>query len=240
MADKREIERKYEAGPDVRLPDLRKISGVEGVEERGVTELDAVYYDTEDLRLAAASVTLRRRTGGADAGWHLKLPVEPGVRDEIAAPLSDTLPAELTALVRAHTRGDGLLPVVRLLSVREVRHLLDSDGAPLAELSRDAVVAERLDDGSTAQWEEIEVELADGGDPAFLDSVDKKFRKAGLRHSAAPSKLARALGETGRQRVGQGGGDLVPDARFDGQFEVPSGVRSSGSAPEGDGGRGQP
>ncbi|MBM9621606.1 CYTH and CHAD domain-containing protein [Streptomyces zhihengii] len=198
MADKREIERKYEAGPDTRLPDLRKISGVTDVEERGVTELDAVYYDTEGLRLAAASVTLRRRTGGADAGWHLKLPVEPGVRDEIAAPLSDTVPAELAALVRVHTRGTGLRPVVRLLSVRDVHHLLDADGALLAELSRDAVVAERLDGGGgTAQWDEIEVELADDVDRAFLDAADKKLRKAGLRHSAASSKLARALGETG-------------------------------------------
>ncbi|TXS57671.1 CYTH domain-containing protein, partial [Streptomyces sp. t39] len=97
------------AGEPLEVVDQR-LGGL-SVEDLAIGELDAVYYDTEDLRLAAASVTLRRRTGGADAGWHLKLPVEPGVRDEIAAPLSDTLPAELTALVRAHTRGDGLLPV---------------------------------------------------------------------------------------------------------------------------------
>ena len=37
--------------------------------------LEAVYYDTPNLRLLAEGVTLRRRTGGEDAGWHLKLPV---------------------------------------------------------------------------------------------------------------------------------------------------------------------
>ncbi|MEV4329393.1 CYTH and CHAD domain-containing protein [Streptomyces sp. NPDC049597] len=199
MADtKREIERKYDASPDTRLPDLAQVAGVAGVRDRGVDELDAVYYDTGDLRLAAASVTLRRRTGGADAGWHLKLPVAPGIRDEISAPLSDDVPAELAALVRAYTREAALDPVVRLRSVRAVRHLLDADGALLAELSRDEVHAERPPGGDgVVRWDEIEVELADGGDPAFLDAVDKKLRKAGLRRSTAPSKLARALAATG-------------------------------------------
>lgn len=198
MADtKREIERKYEATPDTRLPDLTGVAGVSAVLDQGVAELDAVYHDTADLRLAAASITLRRRTGGADAGWHLKLPVAPGVRDEISAPLSDEIPRTLEGLVRARIRGGELVPVMRLFSSREVRHLLDAGGALLAELSRDAVRAERLIDGSrTVQWDEIEVELADDGDPAFLDAVEKKLRKAGVKPADAPSKLARALAET--------------------------------------------
>ncbi|MBT2368348.1 CYTH and CHAD domain-containing protein [Streptomyces sp. ISL-10] len=199
MADtKREIERKYDADADTRLPDLTRVSEVADVRDRGVDELDAVYYDTGDLRLAAASVTLRRRTGGADAGWHLKLPVAPEIRDEISAPLSDDIPGELRALVRVYTRDAELAPVVRLRSVRNVRHLLDADGALLAEVSRDEVHAERPPDGGrTARWDEIEVELADGGDPALLDAVDKRLRKAGLHKATAPSKLARALAETG-------------------------------------------
>ncbi|MGW5677300.1 CYTH and CHAD domain-containing protein [Streptomyces sp. NPDC003860] len=198
MADtKREIERKYEATPETRLPDLTRVGGVSTVHDDGVQELDAVYYDTTDLRLAAASITLRRRTGGDDAGWHLKLPVAPGVRDEIRAPLSPNLPRALKALVRARTRDAELVPVVRLRSARQVTHLLAEDGTPLAELSRDAVRAERLDDGRTAAWDEIEVELADDADPALLAKVDKKFRKAGIPAAAAPSKLARALAETG-------------------------------------------
>jgi CHAD domain-containing protein len=198
MADtKREIERKYEATPETRLPDLTGVAGVSAVHDKGVAELDAVYYDTADLRLAAAAITLRRRTGGTDAGWHLKLPVAPGVRDEISAPLSDTVPHSLEGLVRARTRDAELTPVVRLRSSRDVRHLVDADGALLAELSRDAVRAERLiDGGRTAQWDEIEVELADDADPSFLDAVEKKLRKAGVRPAKAPSKLARALAET--------------------------------------------
>ncbi|MET8947348.1 CYTH and CHAD domain-containing protein [Streptomyces sp. NPDC004542] len=197
MADtKREIERKYESD-DSGLPDLTGVGAVTAVLDKGVVELDATYYDTPDERLAATGVTLRRRTGGSDAGWHLKLPVAPGVRDEIRAPLSDTAPDDLTALLRSRVRDAELRPVVRLRSVRDVRHLLDADGRLLAEASVDAVTAERLTGkGGLAQWTEIEVELADGGDPAFLDLVDKRLRKAGVRPSASPSKLARALTET--------------------------------------------
>ncbi|WP_433918742.1 CYTH and CHAD domain-containing protein [Streptomyces canus] len=197
MADtKREIERKYESD-DSGLPDLTGVAGVEAVVDKGVAQLDATYYDTADERLVASSITLRRRTGGSDAGWHLKLPVSEGVRDEIRAPLSDTVPDELAALVRSRVRGVELLPVVRLRSDRDVRHLLDAQGRLLAEVSVDAVHAERLSGGvGDAQWTEIEVELADGGDPAFLDKVEKRLRKADVRPSASPSKLARALAET--------------------------------------------
>lgn len=195
---KREIERKYEATTDTRVPDLTRVRGVSRVVDAGTADLDAVYYDTPGLRLAAHSITLRRRTGGGDAGWHLKLPVAPGVRDEIGAPLGDDVPPSLAALVRARTRGDALTPVVRLRSSRDVRHLLDGDGDLLAELSTDTVHAERLTGGGgTARWTEIEVELADGGDPALLDAVGKRLRKAGIRPAASPSKLARALEETG-------------------------------------------
>ncbi|UUU22096.1 CYTH and CHAD domain-containing protein [Streptomyces sp. DSM 40750] len=197
MADtKREIERKYESD-ESGLPDLTGVAGVATVIDKGVAELDAVYYDTPDERLAAASITLRRRTGGSDAGWHLKFPVSAGVRDEIRAPLSDTLPDDLAGLVRSRVREAELVPLVRLVSTRDVSDLLDADGILLAEVSVDAVVAERLtEDGRTAQWSEIEVELADDGDPAFLEKVDKRLRKAGVRPSDSPSKLARALQET--------------------------------------------
>ncbi|MDN5384551.1 CYTH and CHAD domain-containing protein [Streptomyces sp. LB8] len=193
---KREIERKYESDAGV-LPDLTGADGVAAVLDRGVAELDAVYYDTADERLAAAGITLRRRTGGSDAGWHLKFPVAPGVRDEIHAPLSDTVPAALAALVRSRVRRQELLPLVRIRTRRTLRHLVDADGTLLAEAAVDEVRAERpAGGGRTARWTEIEVELADGGDPALLDKVEKRLRKAGVRRSPSSSKLARALAAT--------------------------------------------
>ncbi|MFJ1597948.1 CHAD domain-containing protein [Streptomyces sp. NPDC088261] len=213
MADtKREIERKYElpvrAGDDARpaLPDLTRVPGVSSLFDRGVVELDAVYYDTADLRLAADRLTLRRRTGGDDEGWHLKFPVSTGIRDEIQAPLADTVPDELAALLRSRLRGSALIPVVRLRSSREVTHLSGADGELLAEVSVDTVRAERLTGmpGRVTAWAEVEVELGDGADPAILDAVEKKLRKAGLRPAAAPSKLSRALAETAPEGAADG------------------------------------
>ncbi|GGS45211.1 CYTH and CHAD domain-containing protein [Streptomyces cinerochromogenes] len=201
MADtKREIERKYESD-DSGLPDLTGAGGVAAVLDKGLVDLDATYYDTADERLAADSLTLRRRTGGSDAGWHLKFPVAPGVRDEIRAPLSDTVPEEIAALVRSRVRDAELVPLVRLRSARDVRHLVDAEGILLAEASLDTVTAERLTGKRrSAQWTEIEVELADGGDPALLDRLEKRLRRSGVRPADTPSKLARALELTGGRR----------------------------------------
>ncbi|MFD5931530.1 CHAD domain-containing protein [Streptomyces sp. NPDC060333] len=178
-----------------RVPDLTGTAGVETVSPQGTVDLDAVYWDTPDQRLAADGLTLRRRTGGADAGWHLKLPVSPDVRDEVRAPLSDTVPDRLAELVRSRVRDGRLEPQVRLRSSREVSHLLDADGTVLAELSTDTVRARR--GKARATWTEVEVELADGVDPELLDAVERRFREEGLRVCEAPSKLARALTETG-------------------------------------------
>ncbi|MGV9707014.1 CYTH and CHAD domain-containing protein [Streptomyces sp. NPDC003483] len=231
MADtKREVERKYEgplAGGDPALPDLTRVPGVSGVLDKGVADLDATYYDTADQRLAAASLTLRRRTGGDDAGWHLKLPVSEGVRDEIRAPLSDTVPPSLSALVRSRVREAALVPVVRLRSARDVRHLVDASGALLAEVSVDHVRAERLSGGTgVAEWTEIEVELADDGDPAFLDKVEKKLRKAGLTRSSSKSKLAKALADTDAETDADADSAQVEDAGRAGR-KKPAGRKKS-------------
>jgi CHAD domain-containing protein len=204
---KREIERKYVfpdgAGPGGagRLPALTGVREGAVVVAAGATELDATYYDTQDLRLARSGITLRRREGGGDAGWHLKLPVTRGVRDEVRTPLSGALPRDLTGLLRATLRGAEPVPVVRLRTARDITVLRDADGTPLVELALDAVHAERLgvrpgDRVHVLAWTEVEAELADGADPAVLDNVDKKLRKAGLVPAPYGSKLARALGAT--------------------------------------------
>ncbi|MER0245602.1 CYTH and CHAD domain-containing protein [Streptomyces sp. HSW2009] len=209
----REIERKYEAAPGAAPIDsaaragLAELPGVARVAEQGVSALDATYYDTADQRLAADGVTLRRRTGGSDAGWHLKLPALPGgvrrssgdagdlVRDEVRAPLADALPAELAALARSRTRAADLLPLVELRTRRTVWHLLDAAGARLAEVSADEVSARRTAGGAAVHWWEVEVELA-AGETALLDAVAHHLAAQGLRPARTGSKLARALTET--------------------------------------------
>ena len=207
----REIERKYDPaeGSTAALDAVKAMTGTAGiaaVSQQGEQLLDAVHYDTADLRLIGAGVTLRRRTGGEDAGWHLKLPAGADTRDEIRLPLDapsgkreatphartdGAVPEELAALVRARTRGAALAPVVRIQTSRRVLGLLDGDGQTLAELAADHVSAQPAD-GPAASWDEIEAELVTGG-PALLTAIDKQLRRAGARPAATATKLQRAL-----------------------------------------------
>src|SRR5690348_7140947 len=72
MRAKTELEHKYDVPTDFALPDLTRVAGVAAVDEPAEHHLDATYYDTSELGLARHQITLRRRTGGHDAGWHLK------------------------------------------------------------------------------------------------------------------------------------------------------------------------
>ncbi|SHM22201.1 CYTH and CHAD domain-containing protein [Cryptosporangium aurantiacum] len=193
----REIERKYELPDGVAIPSLDGLPGVEADSAADVFQLEAVYYDTPDLRLATHRVTLRRRTGGDDAGWHLKLPAGTDGRDEIHWPLgraSRTVPAELAGLVAAYTRGRALEPVARIRTKRTRRRLRDTAGSVLAEVVADEVAGQTLGRESTvSSWSELEVELA-GGHRDLLDTVEARFRSAGVRRSESASKLARVLG----------------------------------------------
>ncbi|MFE2738253.1 CHAD domain-containing protein [Streptomyces sp. NPDC059349] len=203
----RETERKYEvpSSSDTSwLPPLDRVEGVTSVVDRSLEELDAVYYDTDDLRLSGSSAILRRRTGGSDAGWHLKLPLPGDSREEVQAALTDAVPDALRDLALSRTRGAELTPLVRIRSSRQVRELVDAEGAVLAELSIDAVRAEPLRaQGRSAAWREMEVELAEDADPALLDAVEKRLREHGIARAQSSSKLARALDEMAPVRAGE-------------------------------------
>src|SRR5205085_7888280 len=67
-----EVERKFDVPAAFVLPDLGAVPGVAAVDPPEERSLEAVYHDTVDLRLLRVPVTLRRRTGGPDAGWHVK------------------------------------------------------------------------------------------------------------------------------------------------------------------------
>ena len=192
----RETERKYELPPGAQPPALSDLPMVATETDAGEQALEAEYYDTDDLRLIRAGVTLRRRRGGSDAGWHLKLPAGGDSRDEIRLPLGRAgrkVPAELAALVRVHTRGEPLRPVVRISTKRQVRLLLDHDGTSLAEVAADDVSAQAMGDVATlSRWQEVEVELT-GGSVQLLEAADQVLRRSGLRPAQQRAKLERAL-----------------------------------------------
>ncbi|HEY5834361.1 CYTH and CHAD domain-containing protein [Streptomyces sp.] len=143
-----EEEAKFEGPGTFDLDGLRRLPDVARVREEKPEELDAVYYDTADLRLLAHAITLRRRSGGHDEGWHAKLPAEGGARREIHAPLRagrpGKVPGELDRRVRAYTRGEDLIPVAHLRTHRRRHLLLDRQGRCLAEVAQDRVAAQIL------------------------------------------------------------------------------------------------
>ncbi|MBW4720767.1 CYTH and CHAD domain-containing protein [Saccharothrix obliqua] len=191
-----ETERKYEAPTGVALPDLADLPGVAAAAGPREQHLEAVYYDTADLRLARAGWTLRRRVGGDDAGWHLKLPVAADTREEVRLPpgrASKHPPKQLGSLVQVHARGDELAPVARIRTTRHSWQLVDDRGRLLAEVVEDLVSAQDVADASVDTWREIEVELGERGDRALLDLVERRLAEAGITRSASAAKLTRLL-----------------------------------------------
>ena len=200
-----EIETKLDLPPGKKLPDLTAARGVRsagliGWTDPVVHELDAVYYDTESFDLLAAKITLRRRTGGDDAGWHLKLPARAGGRTEVGLPLessAEAVPAALADLLVGASRGRSLRPVARVGNRRTVRRLVTKSGQAAVEVADDRVTAVPLHpDGGVAgpqrRWRELEAELIDGT-VAQLQATTAALVDAGAKPSASPSKLARAL-----------------------------------------------
>jgi CHAD domain-containing protein len=218
-----ETEIKYEAPPGTTVPQLDSLPSVASTTGPEEQLLEAEYYDTGDMRLIRNGVTLRRRRGGGDPGWHLKLPAGGSTRREIQLPLGRgrQVPARLAGLVRGYTRGAALRPVARISTRRQVLTLIDDAGSSLAEIAADDVSAQTLgEETMISQWAEVEVELTGGG-PRLLKAADAQLRRDGLQPSARAAKLERALGwsapgdsrpaENGRHHPGRpaSAGDVV-------------------------------
>lgn len=192
--DQHEIEDTYTVDDDIELPALDQLPGVGSVQRGEVYELEATYFDTAGLTLAAAGITLRRRTGGTDAGWHLKLPVKEG-RFEVHEPLSRatrTVPKSLRMLLVAHIREQRLKPVAVVRTRRHMHRLLNDEGTALAEFCDDHVSADVLEETQPVTWREWEIELVEG-DSGFLVSAAALVQDAGGKPTET-RKLAKALG----------------------------------------------
>lgn len=204
-----ESERKFDADASTPLPELHTIDGVGAVGKPASYSLEAIYFDTRHLALAARGITLRRRTGGPDAGWHLKLPLSPGKRTEIHAPLgtADTVPVELMDRVLAYTRGHAVAAVATLTTERTSYALYGHGGERLADFVDDYVRAQvSLGEPRGSEWREWEVELTaqDGADDALLESLVGQLSDAGAKPSNRTSKLATAVGDSWPDLKGNG------------------------------------
>ena len=182
----REVERKVRVPEDFELPPLEGVvPGVVTVERGEPISLDAAYHDTEDVRLVRWGATLRRRTGGTDEGWHLKLPVEgagPGVRDELGLPLdageTGHVPAPIADVVRSLVREASLVHLATVRTGRTPFVLRDGQGEQLAELVDDRVEIVEGDQ-VVRTFREIEVEARGEDADDLLDAVVAVYQDAG-------------------------------------------------------------
>lgn len=200
----REVERKFDVLEDTPGPSFEGLGVVATVRREPTQTLSAVYFDTPGRDLAARRITLRRRTGGADAGWHLKLPAEDAERVEIHAGLDeggdDGVPAELLDVVLAVVRDRPVVPAARITNHRNVEVLCGSDGSALAEFCDDHVTASVEGTDTEQRWREWELELAEDAimrgtaDLRLLNRLSKRLCDAGATPAQHVSKLARTLG----------------------------------------------
>lgn len=200
-----ELEHKFDVTETTLSPSFEGLAAVGRTEKLPTQTLEAVYFDTPGYDLSAKLVTLRRRTGGPDAGWHLKLPGN-RARTEIRTPLGPdgdiSVPEELLDTVRAIVRDRPLVAVARIATARDVTMIYAHGGAPLAEFCDDRVTTSALDtaDGSVLSeqsWREWELELVDGtieDGTEVLERLGRRLHDAGATPAAHGSKLAKTLG----------------------------------------------
>jgi CHAD domain-containing protein len=190
-----ERERKFEVGTEFRVPDLTDVVPPGSRITESVQRLRSEYFDTEAHAVRRAGMTLRRRTGTDDVGWHLKLP-HGEHREEVHFDLTDEVPADVSHLLIGVTGGAPLSVVAALETERHVTRVIDSAGDPVADIDLDHVRATADPAGRAIEstWTELEVEL---GSPSVSDEqlviLSRRLRDAGARPSRTTSKLTRAL-----------------------------------------------
>ena len=193
-----EREEKFEVDRNWELPDVGELVPEGGRVIEVVRRLESTYFDTPERRLLEFGVTLRRRVGGGETGWQLKVPAGSARTELQSKSTRPTIPKDLSGAV-AGLRGDReLLPVASVSTTRTGRRVVDADGEVLFEIADDDVQTTTLgEEATTRAWREVEVELGPAGRKKTLAKVAAWLQAAGARPSRSATKLGRALGVDG-------------------------------------------
>ncbi len=194
-----ERELKLSAPADFVLPDLSDALPGAAMTALPPTRLTTTYWDTPDLRLSRAGVSLRHRAEDGKAPvWTVKLAtgtakavLERGEVDFEGE--AGKVPEQAANLVLAYTRK-ARLEEVSVLESRRVRlELRDGRGRRLAEIDDDAVsVVDRS--RVTDRFRELEVELGPEASESVAETVVHRLQDAGAGDTGRRSKVSRALG----------------------------------------------
>lgn len=205
MTDLREVreeERKFRVPSHFSLPNFSSLDPALRVDAQPELDLNAHYFDTDDLALIRWGITLRRREGGVDDGWHAKIPV-PGsdgsVRDELRLALSDRIPPSLIDVLSPLLMQRELAERAVVRTHRAPFVLSDTsgsltDGEALVEIVDD-LVRVSTPEGREESFREIEVELISDSDRAR--DVAAVVHDALLAAGAQPSSVSKAADALG-------------------------------------------
>jgi len=191
-----EREEKFDVERDWVMPDLRGLVPDGGTVSETLRKLENTYFDTRDQSLLDLGVTLRRRIGGGETGWQLKVPAGSARVELHSRSRRPQPPNDISRAVAGLKGRQELVPVATIWTIRTARRVMDAEGQALFELADDAVKSTAHDSGSSREWREIEVELGPAAQKKTQAQVAARLLKAGARPSSSNTKLHRALGIT--------------------------------------------
>jgi CHAD domain-containing protein len=189
-----EQEDKYEVDPDWVMPQLTELVPDGGHLDQEVRKLDNTYFDTPGAGLRLFGITLRRRVGGSETGWQLKVPNGTARTELQSGSRAKTLPPALAKGVEGLLAGENLDPVAAMVTTRMAYQLRNADGELVLEIADDQVESGPPDGESMLHsWREVEVELGPAGKKKDLKRARKLLQDAGASPSTSRTKLDRAL-----------------------------------------------
>lgn len=190
-----EQEDKFDVDSDWVLPQLTELVPDGGRLDQETRKLDNIYFDTPGAGLRSFGITLRRRVGGSETGWQLKVPNGTARTELQSGWQGKTPPPELLEALKGLLAGESLDPVGTIRTTRTAHQVLNGDGELVVEIADDQVESGPPDGGTMLHsWHEVEVELGPAGKKKALKQARKMLLAAGASPSTHRTKLDRALG----------------------------------------------
>jgi inorganic triphosphatase YgiF len=135
----KEQEDKFEVDSNWVMPQITDLVPDGGRLDQQVRELDSTYFDTPGAALRVFGITLRRRVGGSETGWQLKVPSGTARTELQSGSRAKTLPPALAKGVEGLLAGERLDPVARIVTTRTAYRLLNAAGELVLEIADDQV-----------------------------------------------------------------------------------------------------
>src|SRR4029453_17479926 len=117
------------------MPKVARLPPDGGRIDEEVRRLESTYFDTPEAGLRLFGVTLRRRIGGSETGWQLKVPSGTARTELQSGSRTTKLPSALARSVVGLRAGESIDPVARIVTTRTAYRGLDADGELVLELA---------------------------------------------------------------------------------------------------------